>query len=78
MSDKQVIKHAIERSKSHNEIVRVEIQDGLSLEGILFELVEDDFGFSDEARNELGQEVIDAYGDDWRIQVTCLNMSEVL
>jgi hypothetical protein len=34
MSDKQVIKHAIERSKSHNEIVRVEIQDGLSLERV--------------------------------------------
>ena len=70
MSDKQVIKYAIERSKSHNEIVKIEINDGLSVEAILTELVGDDYGFSEENRNELGQEIIGVYGDDWRIQVT--------
>jgi hypothetical protein len=68
--DKGTIKNAIERSRKYNEVVRCEVVDELGIEAILQHIVGDDYGISPENRDEQGREVLDAYGDDWRIQIT--------
>jgi len=68
--DKGTIKNAIERSRKYNEVVRCEVVDELGIEAILQYIVGDRYGISPENRDEQGREVLDAYGDDWRIQIT--------
>jgi hypothetical protein len=68
--DSEAIKNAIDRSREYNEVVKCEVVDELGIEAIFQHIVGDDYGISPENRDEQGREVLDAYGDDWRIQVT--------
>ena len=68
--DSETIKNAIDRSREYNEVVRCEVVDELGIEAIFQHIVGDDYGISPENRDEQGREVLDAYGDDWRIQIT--------
>ena len=68
--DSEAIKNAIDRSREYNEVVKCEVVDELGIEAIFQHIVGDDYGISPENRDEQGREVLDAYGDDWRIQIT--------
>ena len=68
--DSEAIKNAIDRSREYNQVVKCEVVDELGIEAIFQHIVGDDYGISPENRDEQGREVLDAYGDDWRIQIT--------
>jgi hypothetical protein len=68
--DSETIKNAIDRSREYGEIVRCEVADGIMIESIIEQIAGDNYGFSDLNYDEHGRQVLDAYGDDWRIQIT--------
>lgn len=72
-----IIRDAISRSISHNEIVHVTIDEDDTC--VIHELVDaavtGDWDYSDENRDDEGREVLDVYSlseapDQWRIKVT--------
>jgi hypothetical protein len=72
--NEQVIRDAISRSMSHNEIVRCEINGG-DIHDLVSASVSQDWDYSSENRDDQGREVLDAYStddatDQWRIKVT--------
>ena len=74
MTNEQIIRDAISRSISHNEIVHVEI-DGGDIHELVSATVSQDWDYSEENRDDEGREVLDVYstddaGDEWRIKVT--------
>lgn len=68
--DRRTIHNAVQRSREFNELVRCTVTDGSHLEAFLAQVAGDNYGFSQENRDEYGREVLDVYGDDWRIRVT--------
>lgn len=72
-----IIRDAISRSISHNEIVHVTIDedDTCVIQELVSATITGDWDYSDENRDDDGREVLDVYSlseapDQWRIKVT--------
>lgn len=77
MSNEQIIRNAISRSISHNEIVHCEVSDVASdeIHSLVMATETGEWDYSQENRDEEGREVLDVYtldgnANEWRIKVT--------
>lgn len=77
MTNEQIIREAISRSISHNEIAHCEVTGVASdeIHSLVMATETGEWDYSQENRDEDGREVIDAYSLDgnprqWRIKVT--------
>lgn len=83
MSNEQIIRNAISRSISHNEIVHVEISetDTSEIHDLVSATQHCHWDYSDENADDDGHAVLDVYAleeaaDQWRIKVTFVGVAE--
>jgi len=81
MTNEQIIREAISRSISHDEIVHVEVNRAGDTHDTIWDAVSSsvsqDWDYSEENRDEEGREVLDVYSleetaDQWRVKVTII------
>ena len=76
MTNEQIIRNAISRSMSHNEIVHCEVSVASDdIHNLVMATETGEWDYSQENRDEEGREVLDVYtldgnAHEWRIKVT--------